>query len=249
MQLKGKTVFITGGTGGIGAPLVQLLEKAGADVTVYSGRRDGDLVENLDTVCERLKRDTPDILINMAGDNVLDYCERQDMDRLVALNMLAPMRLTQAVLPAMKARNSGQIVTMGSMVGLIPLPHVTGYAAAKAGLKGFSDSLRRELGGTGIAVTHIAPRAVSTPMNNGIKAEVNQRTKVKSDSPAKVAQRTFQAIVGREREVRFGWPERFFAMLNALLPSVVDNGLQSNRRIGESALNGKQESHVQRAAT
>ena len=236
MPLKNKTVYITGGTGGIGTPLVKHLQDAGANVIVYDLDRDGDLVGNLDRTCAYLKDNTPDILINMAGYNVLDYCENQDLEAVIDLNMMVPVRLSQAVLPGMKKRGSGQIVNMGSMTALIPLPHLTGYVAAKAGLKGFNDALRRELGGSGVSVTHIVPRAVQTGMNSGVKAEVNRRTGVKYDSPEDIAQRVFQALVNREKEVRFGWPERFFAFMNANFPSLIDAGLQKNRKIGEEVL-------------
>lgn len=237
MQLKGKKVYITGGTGGIGAPLVELLQNAGAEVVLYERSKDGDLAENIEKISSGLSDNAPDILINMAGYNILDYCENQDLESIVALNMIVPMRLAQAVLPAMKSRNSGHIVNIGSTTALIPLPHLTGYVAAKAGLKGFNDALRRELGGTNIAVTHIVPRAVKTPMNSNVKAEVNERTKVNYDDPYFVAKRIFQAIVNQEKEVRFGWPERFFAFLNANFPFIIDQGLQKNRRIGEEVLN------------
>lgn len=236
MLLKGKTVYITGGTGGIGTPLVQHLQNAGALVTAYDIEKEGDLVANTDKICAYLRENAPDILINMAGYNVLDYCENQNLQAIIDLNMLVPMRLTQAVLPGMKARNSGQIVNMGSMTALIPLPHLTGYVAAKAGLKGFNDSLRRELGGTNIKLTHIAPRAVKTPMNTGVKAEVNERTKVNYDDPADVARWIFEAIITQKSDVRFGWPERFFAFMHANFPSIIDQGLQKNRKIGEEAL-------------
>jgi short-subunit dehydrogenase len=234
--LSGKTVYITGGTGGIGTPLVQHLKDAGAKVIVYDIEKDGDLVGNLDQTCAYLKSNTPDILINMAGYNVFDYCEEQDLKAIIVLNMMVPVLLSQAVLPGMKARNSGQIVNMGSMTGLIPLPHLSGYVTAKAGLKGFSDCLRRELGGTNIAVTLIVPRAVRTAMNTGTRAEINERTGVHHDDPADVAARIFQAVIKQEREVRFGWPERFFAFLNANFPGIIDQGLQKNRKIGEEIL-------------
>lgn len=236
MPLKGKTIYITGGTGGIGTPLVYHLRQSGADVTVYDVVRDGDLVVNLDKTCAALAHNTPDILINMAGYNVFDYCEDQDLDAIVSLNMMVPVKLSQAVLPGMKRRGSGHIVNMGSMTALIPLPHLTGYVTAKAGLKGFSDSLRRELGGSGIAVTHIVPRAVKTPMNSGTRAEINERTGVHYDDPHMVAARIFKAIIKREREIRFGWPERLFAFLNANFPLLIDQGLQKNRIIGEEIL-------------
>lgn len=237
MSLKGKAVYITGGTGGIGTPLVKHLQDAGAKVIAYDIDKDGDLIANLDNVCAYLQENTPDILINMAGYNVLDYCENQSLHAIVDLNMMVPMRLTQAILPGMKKRGDGQIVNMGSMTALIPLPHLTGYVAAKAGLKGFNDALRRELGGTNIKLTHIAPRAVKTPMNSGVKAEVNARTKVQYDEPGDVARWIFEAILAQKPDVRFGWPERLFAFIHANFPSIIDQGLQKNRMIGEDALN------------
>lgn len=236
MPLKGKTVYITGGTGGIGTPLVESLRKAGAIVTAHDYTKEGDLVAGLERICAQLQANTPDILINMAGYNVLDYCENQDLKAIIDLNMMVPMRLTQAVLSGMKARNSGQIVNMGSMTALIPLPHLTGYVAAKAGLKGFNDSLRRELGGTKIKLTYISPRAVQTAMNSGVKARVNELTNVKYDQPETVAKRIFKAILKAEADVRIGWPERLFAFINANCPSIIDTGLQKNRKIGEEAL-------------
>ncbi|PZO88107.1 MAG: short-chain dehydrogenase [Micavibrio aeruginosavorus] len=236
MQLKGKTVYITGGTGGIGTPLVEMLRSAGAIVTVHDRKRDGDLVEVVDRICNQLHQNTPDILINMAGYNVFDYCENQNLPAIVDMNMMVPMRLCQAVLPGMKARRSGHIVNVGSMTALIPLPHLTGYVSAKAGLKAFSDSLRRELCGTKIAVTHIVPRAVRTAMNTGVRAEINERTNVAYDDPRWVAMRIVRAIQKQEKEVRIGWPERLFAFINAVLPGVIDNGLKKNRKIGEQIL-------------
>lgn len=239
MPLKGRSIYITGGTGGIGVPLVRLLRAAGAQVTLHDRTADGDLAAHLEDVAARLAQTPPDILINMAGYNDFNYAEHQDYTALIALNLLAPMRLAQAVLPAMKARNSGQIVNIGSMTALIPMPHLTGYVAAKAGLKGFTDSLRRELAGTCIRVTHIVPRAVRTKMNTGTKADLNARIGVRHDDPDEVAARIFTAIVKAEREVRIGWPERFFAFLNANAPRLINSGLRKNRRIGEDILNTK----------
>jgi short-subunit dehydrogenase len=236
-KLHGKSVFITGGTGGIGTPLVDLLTDAGANVTVYNRATDGDLVQNMDELCDALEANTPDILINMAGYNVIDYCEDQDYRAIIDLNLITPMRLAQAVVPAMKQRRTGHIVNVGSMTSLIPLPHLTGYVAAKSGLKGFNDSLRRELAGyEDIHVTLITPRAVRTEMNNGKKDMVNERAGVTYDDPHVIARRIFDAIVKSETDVRIGWPERLFAVLNALCPALIDKGITKHRKIGEQVL-------------
>ncbi len=248
MSLKGKTVYITGGTGGIGTPLVQMLEKAGAHVTAHDYEIEGDLVAGLERIEAQLQENTPDILINMAGFVRFDYCENQPLDALLDLNLRVPMHLIQAVLPAMKQRNAGQIINICTMTSLIPLPHVTGYAAAKGGLKVFSDALRRELGGTGIKITTISPRAVRTPMNHGPQAELNKRAGIKDDLPDGVAKRIFKAIEKQEREVRIGWPERFFAFMHANFPSIIDGGLQKNRQIGEDVLEAQSAQKQDKAA-
>lgn len=238
-KLTDKTIYITGGTGGIGRPLVDKLREAGAQVTCYDHKTDGDLVKNLDRITEMLRQNTPDILINLAGYNVFDYAENQDYAAQLNLNLLVPMVLTQAVLPDMKKRGSGQIVNIGSMTALIPLPHLTGYVASKAGLKAFTDSLRREVEAHGISLTFITPRAVKTAANSGSKEILNARTKVNYDPAEKIADRIFKAILNHEKEVRIGWPERFFALLNSIFPRLIDKGLDQNRRIGEEILNAE----------
>lgn len=237
MQLKDKKIFMTGGTGGIGKPLVSLLENAGAKVTVYDRKTQGDLAERIDAVCAALALDTPDILINLAGYNDFNHCELQAADDILKINLNVPIKLAQAVLPAMKRRGSGQIVNIGSMTALIPLPHLTCYVAAKAGLKGFSDALARELDGTGVVMTHVTPRAVSTDANKGLKKILNEKTGVNYDTAQFVAARIIRAITNDERDVRIGWPERFFAILNALFPRLVDKGLKKNQTIGNAILN------------
>ncbi|MET4735159.1 short-subunit dehydrogenase [Thalassospira sp. MBR-102] len=240
MLLDGKSVFLTGATGGIGMPLVNLLIERGSNVVAYDRTTQGNLMESIDTTCKALGEHTPDILINLAGINDFNHAEDQDYDALVTLNLLVPMRLCQAVLPAMRKRGSGQIVNIGSMTGLIPLPHMTGYVAAKSGLKGYSDALRRELSGTGITISHIAPRAVRTTMNSGKAGLLNRRTNVTEDDPRDVARQIVNAIEQDKTDVRIGWPERLFALINAVIPSIVDRGLRKNTTIGEEILKAEQ---------
>lgn len=236
MRPEGRRIFVTGGSGGIGRPLVTLLQGAGASVAVHDRTRDGALPGSLEALCAALAADPPDILISMAGANHFSRCEDQPAESLLALNLMVPVRLSQAVLPAMRRRGSGQIVIIGSMAGLIALPHMTVYAAAKAGLKGFSDALRRELAGSGITVTHVAPRAVDTAMNDGPAARVNRLSGVHLDSAEAVAARILRAISHDAADVRIGWPERAYAMLNTIAPTLIDGGLRKTARIGEEVL-------------
>ncbi|MCC6302246.1 MAG: SDR family NAD(P)-dependent oxidoreductase [Gammaproteobacteria bacterium] len=240
---------MTGASGGIGVPLARLLREAGAAVAVHDQLHDGDLGGDIDALCARLREDPPDILVNLAGYNQFARCEDQDVRGLVTVNLIAPARLIQAVLPGMKRRNSGHIVNIGSMAALIPMPHLGGYAAAKAGLKAFSDALRRELSGSGVRVVFVAPRAVDTGANRGLVAELNRRTGVRYDTPEQAARRIFQALCKGEKDVRIGWPERFFAAVNALMPALVDRGLAGHQRIGEKLLHKSETDQISGAGS
>lgn len=251
MSLDGKQVLVTGGLGGIGRPLVELLLGKGATVWVadrlprasvngasyiHADLREEEQVRSL---CQRICDAPPDILINMAGLNAFcDFTrqtEKEFMD-MINVNLTAPMQLSRAVLPGMLKRGSGQIINIGSVVGSIGLPHFTAYAATKAGVKGFSEALRRELNGSGVSVTHIAPRAVRTAMNQGCIEEFNRLSHTTEDLPEDVARRILRAIERKEANVTIGFPEKLFVKLNALWPRAIDGPLNKNRKIAQTIL-------------
>ena len=168
------------------------------------------------------------MLVNIVGFQYFGPMERQAADNIwlgYAINIIAPATLIAAVLPQMQVRNSGHIVNLGSVMGAINFPYFAAYSSSKAGLKGLSEALRREVHGRGIAVTYIAPRAVRTAFNT---ADVNRfmaMTGMAADSPEHVADRIVKAIAGRKKDVVIGGKESLFARLNALFPRVVDAGL------------------------
>ncbi len=249
MQLKGKHVVLTGGKGGIGSILVSRLKDQGANVTIIDrqGGEDtliADLSDNssLDKICDHLSQIEVDVLINLAGLMYFGHMQDQDPDHLEAMmrvNILAPIRLAQAVLPDMLKRQSGQVVNVGSVFGSLPFPHFGVYSATKAGLKGFSDAIRREYTGRGIIVTHISPRAVKTPLNNGIIAELHARTKTVNDPPDKVADLMMRAIIQDKKNMTIGAMEGLFVKINAICPSLIDNALVSKRDIANEILAGQ----------
>lgn len=246
MPLKGKKIVLTGGRGGIGRVLAKRLQDDGAQVLIID-REPGvnvllaDLSDEtaLADLCSQLAQENVDILINLAGLMYFGHAEDQSPQHLAAMinvNLQAPIRLSQAVLPGMKARGSGQIVNIGSVFGLLPFPHFVAYSATKAGLKGFSDAMRRELSGKGISVTHIAPRAVNTGLNGGLIAELHKRTKTVNDDPVTVTERILDAIVKKKKTVVIGFPESLFVRVGALCPALVDNGLRGKRDIADELL-------------
>lgn len=252
--LAGKKIAITGGSGGIGSELVGRLLAVGAvpiilDRVAPGSREAVFIASDLSTALgieeagHALAKQAPDVLVNLAGIQYFGTLESQsaaNIAMLYTINLLAPVLLSQAVLPGMKARGEGQIVNVGSIFGSIGFAHFATYSSAKAGVKTFSEALRRELRDTGVRVTYIAPRAVKTALNNALILELAARTHMAMDSPAWVAKQMFQAITRRATDVYLGFPESFFVRLNGLLPRLVDRALAKNDRVARDVLNLKE---------
>lgn len=237
-RLEGKTIVVTGAAGGIGTLVCARLSALGARL-IGADRVDcpacdetilADLAseEGQRALADALAARQVDILVNIAGLQYFGPFERQAVDNLwlgYAVNLIAPAVLARAVLPQMQARKSGQIVNIGSMLGAVKYPFFASYSSAKAGLQGLSEGLRRELHGSGVDVTYIAPRAARTAFNSPAVMRFMELTKMKTDEPDFVADRIVAAIVGREKEVFIGFQERMFMRLNALLPRLIDAGI------------------------
>ncbi len=153
MKLQGKTIVITGGSGGIGSEIVKRIHRAGGKPMVLDRVKNdslpaefiaGDLstMEGALAAGHAIAARNPDVLINLAGIQYFGLFEQQAPDalaRIYAINLLAPVLLAQAVLPGMRAQKSGQIVNIGSIFGSIAFAHFITYSSAKAGLKAFSE--------------------------------------------------------------------------------------------------------------
>ena len=200
-------------------------ESAACHDSIVTDLSDDDALAAL---AERLTGDTPDILVNIAGVMRFGLHESQPVEALALcyrINLLVPAALARAVAAPMRRRGSGQIVNIGSVLGAIPYPWFAAYSSSKAGLAAFSQGLRRELGGSGVSVTHVNPRAARTAFNN---AEVNRFLKItgmKADAPEWVAQRIVAAILARRPTLSIGAMERVYAVLNAISPRLIDTGL------------------------
>ncbi len=248
MRLKGKHVVLTGGAGGLGSRMAALMQKKGARLTIVDRASElsfeadlitGDLStqEGIEAIGQKLQEIEPDILINLAGVQYFGPLERQDPASVVLtymINLVAPVLLSQAVLPGMRERGRGQIVNIGSIFGSINFAHFATYSSAKAGLRGFSEALRRELEGENIGVTYIAPRAVKTPLNNETVLRYAELTRMNMDEPDKVAKKIVRAIIAGKKDVYLGFPESFFVRVNAVMPRLVDSSLAANDRIARN---------------
>ena len=245
MRLKGKRVVLTGGGGGLGSRITTLMQKKGAHLTIVDRVKElpfeadlitGDLStqEGILAIAKEVQAVEPDILINLAGVQYFGPVEQQSPDSIMLsymINLAAPVLLSQAVIAGMRERKSGQIVNIGSIFGSINFAHFATYSSTKAGLKGFSEALRRELHGSGVGVTYIAPRAIKTPLNSPLVMRYAKLTKMKMDDPDKVVRKIVRAIIKGRKDVYIGFPESFFVRINALLPRLVDGSLAANDKI------------------
>ncbi|HEY4368548.1 MAG TPA: 3-oxoacyl-ACP reductase FabG [Steroidobacteraceae bacterium] len=120
----------------------------------------------------------PNVLVNNAGitrDNLLLRMKPQEWDEIMNTNLGSVYRLSKAVLRGMMKARRGRIISIASVVGVMGNAGQTNYAAAKAGIIGFSKSLAREVGSRGITVNVVAPGFIATDMTAALAAEQQQQ--------------------------------------------------------------------------
>lgn len=116
----------------------------------------------------------PDILVNNAGitrDNLLMMMKDEQWDEIINTNLSSVFRMCKAVIRPMMKKRAGRIINISSVVGSTGNPGQTNYAAAKAGLVGFSKSLAREIGSRGVTVNTVAPGFIDTDMTRELADE------------------------------------------------------------------------------
>jgi short-subunit dehydrogenase len=202
-----RTALVTGASSGIGAAVAELL--AAHDYRVLGTSRDpGAITTRLPGVeylpldlgdyasvetCAAAAGDV-DVLVNNAGESQsgpLEELPTDAIERLFRVNVFGAVRLTQLVLPGMRARGYGRVVMVGSMLASFPLAYRSSYVAAKAALKGFSTAARHELSPFGVWTTTVEPGSINT----GISL---RRTKhIAADSPHRRDFETMLAALDR----------------------------------------------------
>jgi short-subunit dehydrogenase len=250
MKLANAKVLLTGATGGIGRELARGLAAKNAHLILLGRNAEAlaEFAEGLGTTWETITADLSkplrqpprrvDVLINNAGMTHIGSFQDEapeDIERMLQVNLLAPMLLTQVVLPGMLERGSGRIVNIGSGFGAVGYPFHVSYSASKFGLRGFSEALRRELHGSNIGVTHVSPRATRTAM---LDAEIAKAGGMTVDDPVVVAGKIIAAIEANRDRLTIGSDQAIFSRLNVVAPHLVDCGLRKPTRAMRAHLVG-----------
>lgn len=253
-------ILVTGAAGGIGAAVCRELALRGASLVL--GGRSGDELLALETelralgartsrlVADLVEEDPArtaqraiaafgslDMVINCVGVQTFGLAADEaagDTRRMFLANTVAPIQLCNALLPHMTGRGNGHIVLIGSIFGSIAFPCFASYSSSKFALRGYAEALRRELAGSGVRVSYVAPRYTRTAFNRDAVARMAEALKMNTDSPEAVARSIVAAIEADAADTYLGWPEKLFVRINALLPRAVDRALipQVRRMVG-----------------
>ena len=205
-NLKGKSALVTGASGGIGSAVARALHNQGAELIINGTRSteleklaaelgnkvhvlQGDLSDTNSIGClaeeaEKISDNGIDILVNNAGitrDNLLVRLSDKDLMDVINLNLIAGFHLTRKIIRGMMKRKWGRVIGISSVVGITGNAGQTNYAAAKAGMIGFSKALALEVASRGITVNNIAPGFIKTPMTKDLSEE--QVTRLQASVP------------------------------------------------------------------
>jgi short-subunit dehydrogenase len=189
-----------------------------------------------------------DVLVNSAGTAIIGAAEETSADEareLFETNFFGLMRMTQAVLPAMRAQRSGRIINISSVLGFLPAPFMSTYAATKHAVEGFSESLDHEVRGFGIRVIVVEPGFTRTNLgrHNGLPQrrlseydELRQRVTARVNEsigrgadPASVAEVVARAANEPNPRLRYpvGREAKLLRFLRSIAPAaLVDQGVR-----------------------
>jgi short-subunit dehydrogenase len=259
MKATGARVLLTGATGGIGQATAEALVGAGASVMLVgrsparlAAQARALLRESKAPAKPQVEWYAADLtrtasitgLAEVAagwGTNVvvhnaglpgfgrLEALNATEMAQVLHLNLFVPMLLTQTLLPHLRAQPEARLLFVGSVLGRLGLPGFSVYSASKFGLRGFAESLRRELGDTRIGVQYLGPRSTRTAFNNEAVTHYNTATATAMDEP-QVAARALLALLESGAAERFlGFPEKLAVRINGLVPAWLDGAFAKHR--------------------
>lgn len=245
MKAAQARVLLTGASGGIGRAMADALLQAGAQVLGVSRSTQQDRpglrwvqadlarAEGMARIAQAASAWDANVVVHAAGlpgFGALPALAPAQMQAVLQANLLAPMLLSQALLPQLLRQPRAQLVFVGSALGRIGLPGFSLYSASKAGLHGFAEALRRELTDGPVRVQLLAPRSTRTAFNDAAAEAYNTATGTASDSPQQVAQALLALIESEAAERYIGWPERLGVRLGGAFPPLLDGSFGKHRR-------------------
>jgi len=259
MKLVDARVLLTGATGGIGKATAAKLVNEGASVMLVGRSREqlsaqtrlliktgapkreaqvtwypADLTINEDiaSLAEVAAEWGCNVVVHGAGIpgfGRLATFEPNAMAEVLHTNLLAPVLLTQAMLPYLCELPKARILFVGSVLGRLGLPGFSVYSASKFGLRGFAESLRRELGDTAVGVQYLGPRSTRTDFNSQEAERFNEATGTRSDEPKVVAEALLALLESGAAEKFIGVAEAIAVRLNGLAPTWLDGSFAKHR--------------------
>jgi short-subunit dehydrogenase len=250
MDLDGRTVLLTGATGGLGQAIATALAARGARI-VLSSRKAEELEQlagslpgggHATVVCDLAEDGAALTLLEKAGaidvlvanaalpaSGRLESFSQEQIGRALRVNLESPVRMTRELLPRWQQRGSGHFVFVSSMSGFSALPRSSVYAATKFGLRGFALNLREDLRGSGIGVSVILPGAIREAgmfANSGAAPPPGMGT----GTPGQVGDAVVRAIERNKSEIRVApVHQRAFARFAMMAPEI------SGRILGSAA--------------
>ena len=257
-----RTAVVTGGAGGIGLRLAERLMARGyslvlvdidagrlAQAAIQLGPGTRTIQADLSSADGQARvvgflesSDEVDLLVNGAGiikPGAVTDLPYADMERHIAINLLAPMRLSQAAARAFVARRSGCILSLVSAAGLVALPGSAAYSASKFGLRGFLIALSQEVSSSGVKVRGVFPGAVDTPMlryeatHGGSVLNFLNKDVLSADE---VADACLRAIDGKRLETHVPVKDGLSARLLCAMPGLMPKVLPYLQKQGEAGL-------------
>lgn len=241
-MLNGKTALVTGSTSGIGLGIALQLAKQGANIILngfgdhtgpkaevealgvkvgYSGAdmsKPADIAAMIDYATAEFGG--VDILVNNAGIQHVAPIESfpiEKWDAIIAINLSATFHATRLVIPGMRAKNWGRVISIASAHGLVASANKSAYVAAKHGVVGMTKAVALETATTGVTVNAICPGWVLTPL---VQKQIDDRS---ANEKITIAQATKELLGEKEPSLQFTTPEQLGDLAVFMCSPAADN--------------------------